>query len=309
MNDVLVSVCCITYNHEKFIGQAIEGFLIQKTNFPFEIIIHDDASTDSTANIIREYAKKDSRIRAILRETNIKSTGTAVFPITFEMAKGKYIAMCEGDDYWTDPLKLQKQADFLEMENKYSLVYSARTVVDRRDNIKREEIPLKQEYTILDIFNGMTPYTQTMMFRNNSFLITYFLSNDNIYSGDRTIAYICAMTGNIYCLSDITAAYRETGTGIWSKHSSVEKWITHEEQQNRFHLQLGWDINNPTYIHNAFNNLVTYLFMGIRRPNLFFDKKYRKQILLVWKKFRYMNRYKFLAQAVYKKVVSVFKKV
>jgi glycosyltransferase involved in cell wall biosynthesis len=109
----VVSICCITYNHEKFIGDAIEGFLMQETAFPVEIIIHDDASTDNTAVVIEEYAAQNDRIVAILRKTNLKSTGVPVFPILYEMARGKYIAMCEGDDYWTDPHKLQKQVDFL----------------------------------------------------------------------------------------------------------------------------------------------------------------------------------------------------
>ena len=88
LNIPLVSVCCISYNHEKYIRECIEGFLMQKTSFPIEIIIHDDASTDSTQDIIREYTNKDNRIIPILREQNIKSTGVAVFPITYKKARG-----------------------------------------------------------------------------------------------------------------------------------------------------------------------------------------------------------------------------
>ncbi|MFT3885237.1 MAG: glycosyltransferase [Flavobacteriales bacterium] len=111
-----VSICCITYDHGPYIRRAIEGFLSQRTDFPFEIIIHDDASKDGTAAIVKEYADHDPRIRAILRETNIKSTGVPVFPILYGMARGKYIALCEGDDHWTDPLKLQQQVDALEAD-------------------------------------------------------------------------------------------------------------------------------------------------------------------------------------------------
>lgn len=111
--------------------------MMQQTNFPFEVIIHDDASTDNTATIIREYAQKDSRIIPILRKTNIKSTGVPVFPITFQKSKGKYIAMCEGDDYWTDPFKLRKQVDFLEINKKI--------VASFTDGLVKNEI-LKKEY-------------------------------------------------------------------------------------------------------------------------------------------------------------------
>jgi len=120
----VVSVCCTTYNHEKFIQQAIEGFLIQKTTFPFEIIIHDDASTDRTAEIVRRYAEKNPHlIKIILQKENQYKKGMLsgsyfgfeplvrnVLPI----AQGQYIALCEGDDYWTDPTKLQKQKEYLD---------------------------------------------------------------------------------------------------------------------------------------------------------------------------------------------------
>lgn len=114
-NDPLVTICCITYNHENYIRDAIEGFLMQKTDFPFEIIIHDDASTDGTADIIREYEQKYSAIiKPIYQTENQHSKGNRPSLLTYRAAKGKYIAICEGDDYWTDPLKLQKQIQKME---------------------------------------------------------------------------------------------------------------------------------------------------------------------------------------------------
>ena len=123
----LVSICCITFNHEKYIDQTLEGFLMQKTNFSFEILIHDDASTDATADIIREYeAKYPNIIKPIYQTENQFSKGIrsmyGVF--NFPRATGKYIAMCEGDDYWIDENKLQSQADFLEQNEDYGLIHS-----------------------------------------------------------------------------------------------------------------------------------------------------------------------------------------
>ena len=121
----LVSVRCITYNHESYIAQALDGFLMQKTNFPFEIVVHDDASTDRTADIIREYEKKFPKIIKPIYETeNQYSKGAGILGRIMNSAcKGKYIAWCEGDDYWTDENKLQLQVDFLEKNLEYGLCY------------------------------------------------------------------------------------------------------------------------------------------------------------------------------------------
>ena len=121
--EIVVSISCITYNHAPYIRQCLDGFMMQQTSFAFEVLIHDDASTDGTTEIIKEYESKyPDIIKPIYEEENqwVKGRrGSAVF--NFPRAKGKYIAMCEGDDYWTDPLKLQKQVDFLENNPEYSV--------------------------------------------------------------------------------------------------------------------------------------------------------------------------------------------
>lgn len=132
MNDKqpLVTIRCITYNHESYIRQCLEGFVMQKTNFPFEAIVHDDASTDGTADIIREYAEKYPDIIKPIYETEnqySKHDGSLTHILNAH-TRGKYIAMCEGDDYWIDPLKLQKQVDFLEGHPDYGLVYGGAKV-------------------------------------------------------------------------------------------------------------------------------------------------------------------------------------
>jgi len=125
MNNPLVSVSCITYNHEPYIRQCLDGFLMQQCDFEYEILIHDDASTDGTSEIIREYQEKYPEIiKPIIQTENQWSQGVRgiMAKFNFSRARGKYIALCEGDDYWTDPLKLQKQVDFLENNPEYSLV-------------------------------------------------------------------------------------------------------------------------------------------------------------------------------------------
>lgn len=118
----LVSIVCITYNHEAFIRDALDGFLMQQTNFKFEIVIGEDCSIDSTKIICEEYAAKYSSINLL---PSIKNLGMNPNTIrTYTACKGKYIAICEGDDYWTDPYKLQKQVDFLDTHSDYGLVHS-----------------------------------------------------------------------------------------------------------------------------------------------------------------------------------------
>ena len=118
----LLSVCLITYNHVKYIEQAIEGVMLQQVNFPWELIIADDCSTDGTREIVLRYQKKYPEIiKLILQEKNTGPTQNFMDLITYPSSK--YIAYFEGDDYWTDPLKLQKQVDFLEANEDYSICF------------------------------------------------------------------------------------------------------------------------------------------------------------------------------------------
>src|SRR5690606_11316563 len=120
----LVSISCITYNHAPYIRECLDGFMMQKCDFDFEVLIHDDASTDGTQEIIKEYQEKYPEIiKPIFQTENQYSKGIRGMNIQFNFprAQGKYIALCEGDDYWTDPLKLQKQLDFLEANPEYVL--------------------------------------------------------------------------------------------------------------------------------------------------------------------------------------------
>jgi|LSQX01.2.fsa_nt_gb glycosyltransferase involved in cell wall biosynthesis len=114
--DILVSINCTTYNHEKYIAQALDSFLMQETNFAWEILVHDDASTDGTAPIIKSYAERyPDIIRPMFQNENQHSLGIKVnTTYNIPRSRGKYIAWCDGDDYWTDPFKLQKQADYME---------------------------------------------------------------------------------------------------------------------------------------------------------------------------------------------------
>lgn len=177
MNTPLVSICCITYNHAPFIRQCLDGFLMQK-GVNYEILIHDDCSTDGTTEIVKEYAAKYPDLifplyESINQFTNPDRTELLDF-FNYRRARGKYIAYCEGDDYWTDPLKLQKQVDFMEANPEYSVCFHGVEVNDVR--IGKRWIP---DYHLANNEDGLdipriaftTPYIQplTMLFRVSMF--------------------------------------------------------------------------------------------------------------------------------------------
>ena len=132
----LLSIQCLTYNHEKYISECIDGFLKQKTNFPVEIIVHDDASTDGTAEILRKYQKLyPDAIKLILQTSNQYSAGIDPNNQIIPMIQGRYIARCEGDDFWTDANKLQTQVDFLENHPEYVVSCHDSSVIDENGNL------------------------------------------------------------------------------------------------------------------------------------------------------------------------------
>ncbi len=306
----LISVSVATYQHVNYIQQCIEGILTQKIDFPVELIIGDDGSDDGTTEICKQYAEKyPDMIRLFIRNRQTSHYyQNGKFICRFNgtwcrmSCRGKYIALCEGDDYWTDPLKLQKQVDFLEKNQPYSLVFSGRMVVNKDGKFLREELPYSREYEITNVFSGFIPTTQTMVFRNNPFFHLYFGSHPDIYSGDRTIAYLAAMIGKIYCLPEITAAYRETGTGVWSGYPLLKKVINHEMLLHDFHRRLGWDISNPVYVFKVFDELAGHMYMGIKNPAYLLKRDYYAYVANVWRRYRYMSRCKLLIRALYLKI-------
>lgn len=228
----LVTIICNTYQHRAFIADAIEGFLIQETTFPVEILIHDDASTDGTTEIIKSYENKyPNLIKPIYQVENQYSQGIKITS-NFQLprAQGKYIAVCEGDDYWTDPTKLQKQVDFLESHPDYVISGHDAFIVDEHGKkINASKLPdiHKRDYTgeELILIKGWI-LTLSMVFRN--VITEYPPEYRNVKNGDTFLTCLLGQYGKSKYHNDIKpAAYRAHAGGIWSLLCEQEKIDSH----------------------------------------------------------------------------------
>lgn len=242
INSPLVSIRCTAYNHEKYIRDTLEGFVMQKTNFKFEAIVHDDASTDNTAAIIREYAEKYPDIIKPIFETEnqySKHDGSLA-RIVNNACKGKYIALCEGDDYWIDPLKLQKQVDILEDNPNITMVYTNFFVVNesgakisypRYEKFKKESRSGNLFQYLLE--NGNFIMTLTTMFRREVIFNPILLNSPTQL--DYLYILVAAGMGYFRYLPDITGCYRISPNGQMNTNlKGVEKAIN----SIRFYISL-----------------------------------------------------------------------
>lgn len=217
-NQIIVSVCMITYNHESYISDAIEGVLMQKTTFPFELIIGEDCSTDNTKSICLEYQQKYPEIIKLrLPEKNLGVMPN--FIQTLNAGSGKYIAICEGDDYWTDPLKLQKQVQFMEENDKYSFCFHNATIYYEDSNSSEDfnKNRKSRSYTTNDLLiNGWFIPTASILLRTtmlpNPFPRWYY----DIYNGDYGLELLLSKKANFFYLNEKMCVYRKNAVNSLS---------------------------------------------------------------------------------------------
>ena len=248
----LVFVRCMTFNHEAYIKDALNGFVMQQTTFPFVVAIINDASTDKTKSVINEFVENncihnpeiDLRIEeyGTVLDVTVKDNPHCIFHIVhlnenhygkksklpyfakYENA-AKYVAMCEGDDYWTDPLKLQKQVDFMEANIEYSICFhKVNTLIQETGEMKEEFVvrDMPGKSTILDLAVGNYIHWPTVLIRYDKNILDKFLTMGTCMPSDYVLLMLYAEKGDIYKFNEPMAVYRY-GVGIWSKGWNYNK--------------------------------------------------------------------------------------
>jgi glycosyltransferase involved in cell wall biosynthesis len=227
--EVKVSVSVITYNHAPFIAQAIEGALMQQTTFPFEIVVGDDGSTDGTRDIIRALqARFPERIRLILHDrkkpsfANGKPTGNGNLANNIKSCHGQYIALLDGDDFWTSPHKLQKQTEFLDRNLDCSICYHNVRILDENDPARLELHEKKKgKKKLKNLLRGNFMQTCSVMFRSGLFqdFPEWFFESP---LGDWPLHVLNAQHGDIGYIDEVMGVYRKHAKAAWSQHSRID---------------------------------------------------------------------------------------
>jgi glycosyltransferase involved in cell wall biosynthesis len=263
----LVSVSCNTYNHEKYISKAIDSFLMQETDFPFEILIHDDASTDKTAEIIRAYEKKyPSLIKPIYQTENQYTTVKVISVYNFSRARGEYIALCEGDDYWTDNKKLQYQIEKMKQQNDCEISFHPAVIVN--DQTITEEVAARHldhdsVYDVRDIIKGDGGFCPT------GSLIIKKSAVDNLPAfftdapvEDYFLQVLGAVNAGALYIDRLMSAYRVHPNGVWTSKLNNFELLSKSVTAMSKALEDMDQFYDFRY-HDAITSMISNMFLGI----------------------------------------------
>ena len=265
MSTPLVSISCLTYKHEEYIRDCLEGFLFQKTTFPFEVLVHDDASPDATPQIIKEYAEKyPDIIKPILRETNLYSVPghRNLNLINLDRAQGKYVAMCEGDDFWCSPNKLQKQFDLMESHPDYTLCGCGIYYLNHLhktytpQGFPHEDWPLPQEEACKQICFNIHPFHMpAAFFRMDALRAIQDLFQRDVRSapmGDTQLFYHLATQGKVGYIRERMVTYRQHA-GSFSSYDDLEKALAVNKRAIDAHIRLANNNSHPEWVEEFRN--------------------------------------------------------
>lgn len=238
-----VSVVSITFNQAAFLEDALKGFLMQKTDFPFEILVHDDCSTDGTTEILRQYAEKyPDIIVPLYEEENCYSRHIPILAPMFARARGEYIALCEGDDYWCDPHKLQRQFDYMQKHPDCALVMHNGYTLDIASGVKKTIDPFPEDgilsaYDVI-VERHFLPPTASMFFRRWDILEMPELFK-NLPAGDRPRRLYLMTKGHIYYMHSLMCVYRTNAPGSFGRTMTASEAKRKEvlQKMTRFYDQ------------------------------------------------------------------------
>jgi len=287
----LVSVYCMTYNQENTIAQTIESIMMQETSFPFELIVHDDASTDRTAEIVQEYADKYPSIRPIIQEKNQFRSCNLIKTFIHPVARGTLIAICEGDDYWTDKNKLQIQADYMLKHSECMLTFHA---VDQlgSDGVVMTVRPMKASgpasADLIIKRGGMFCPSVSCMFRREVMdCWPSFRDEADVY--DYPAQVLAASMGTVYYIDRVMGVYRFASSGSWTELHKDKVDYAHIENETR------WLKNFDQYTDNKYSRAIYYhmahlWFTEYRKS---FDPTVRKNARYYIKKLGFKDRMMF----------------
>lgn len=224
----VVSICCVTFNHAPYIRDALNGFLAQITSFPFEIIIRDDASTDGTTEIVLEYAAKYPKIiRTVIETENQHSKGIRANPVIAHYAKGEFIALCEGDDYWITPDKLEKQVRLLKEYPAAAMSVAGTVMCEYKNDRLVCDIVFGQSQNTLQYFEdiqGCYFHTSTYLLRTALYRNVLSIFREKcIEYGDTALRLMLIDYGPFANLGEVVSVYRVTGNGIWTSLDRAKK--------------------------------------------------------------------------------------
>ncbi|NLI22491.1 MAG: glycosyltransferase [Clostridiales bacterium] len=262
MSEILVSVCCVAYNHAPYIDRAVEGFLAQRTRFAYEVILHDDASTDGTAEAIRRWAAlRPDLIRPILQTENQHSRGISVMELALAQARGRYIALCEGDDCWTSPDKLEKQVQYLQAHPDCSLCLHAADIIDPAGKPAGVIRPYRRS-RVVDVgdliragggFAATSSYVYPLALRRGG-LPAFCHSLPGV--GDSTLHLYLATQGHLYYLDERLSCYRRGHAGSWTTGMRQNKAAVVAHVRRAIEMLRGFDEYSRRRWHGAVRNAI-----------------------------------------------------
>lgn len=271
-----VCIHCMTYNHEKYLADALEGFVMQKTNFPFVAVVIDDFSTDGAADVLRKYeAKYPDIIKAVYLQENYRSQHKSKQPYMDPYdSQSKYIALCEGDDYWTDPYKLQKQIDFLENHKEYGACchrfieyYQDTKMFSKTDHWEGAVPPNGLELNSQNYFAyGRLPQYLTLVYRKDLLKDSFYYKITPRSQYDQTLFYAMAKLSKIWIMNEFMGVYRRHSGGV-----ATSIYGTIEASEKQYHT---WKDTYEVYpteeVFEMYKGMLcTYVYQYIKKAPQF----------------------------------------